>query len=220
MTAYLIKGTPPSVEVFTFTDPAAANRAAGSRFEGAPTTVVAEESDLASMSGPAIVALHNALAQDDSQVVSRFATRSDGARRTFARLEERFRAQPTESESKNVPAEVINEGEAEVAPKKSKKAAKPKKARAEKVVRAKKAPAEKKGRSYKPEVRSTGGTQSKATALEMIQRKNGATVEEIAERLGLSVGSAKNLVWYLRRDGHKIVAGTKSDAGRKPYVIG
>ena len=42
-------------------------------------------------------------------------------------------------------------------------------------------------------------------------------IQEIADKLELSLGSAKNLVWYLRRDGEKIVVDKTSD--RKPYVI-
>lgn len=92
-----------------------------------------------------------------------------------------------------------------------------KKTKAAKAPKVKKAPKERKG--YKTEVASTGGTESKAKALELIQRAKGATPAEIAEKLECSLGTAKNLIWYLRRDGKKIVLGEKV-GDRRPYVIG
>lgn len=222
MTTYLIKGlTRAGTEVFTFTDDAAATRAAEGRFLDHPTAIFSNVGDLANRSGPSLVAFHNALIPEGVKPVNKFETRTIGAERVFALLESQYQHQPVESEAANSKAteaastkdedDMTTKGKA----KKVKKAKEPKAPRAkkEKKVRVKK------DRTFKAAVKSKGGEKSKATALEMISRKMGATAEEIAERLELSVGSAKNLVWYLRRDGNKIVRGTKSDAGRQPYVM-
>lgn len=171
------------------------------------------EADLASFSGPSLVALYNALgAESGTPPVSRFTTRGDGARRCFTIIEEKYRNQPTEvaAEASSEPEgpadnETNEEGTDDMA-----KAKKTKKAPKAKVVRIKKERVAKGPRVHKSEVKSKGGEASKATALEMIKRANGATAEQIAERLEVSIGTAKNLVWYLRRDGKKIVLDRKT----------
>lgn len=184
----------------------------------------ASPEDLA-LSGPALAGLYAKLADlagIGGTTPSRFATRGDGQRRVFALLEENFKtapeaAAPPASDTPAVTDETTTQENDDVATK-GKKAKKVKVAQAGKKVRTPKAPREKKERKLKATIVSKGGEKSKAVALEMIQHKMGATAQEIAEKLELSLGSAKNLVWYLKRDGNKIVVNKESD--RKPYVIG
>jgi len=127
MVTYLILGlSRKDVEVFTFADVAAANRAIETRFANCSTSVVSEVGDLASKSGPSLVAMHNALAPDGAKPVNKFETRSIGAERVFGLLESQFRNQPVESEAANskvASAAETQNGENEMA-KKGKKAAK------------------------------------------------------------------------------------------------
>lgn len=177
------------------------------------------------LNGPSLVSLHNALialAGIDVPNVNRFTTRQDGQRRVFALLESNFKTAPEAAAPPkvDVPAATsettTNEDDMATKGKKAKKTKAVKVAKVKKV-RTPKAPREKKVRQYKAAVVSKGGEKAKASALEMIERKNGATAQEIADKLELSLGSAKNLVWYLRRDGKKIVV--NKDSERKPYVI-
>lgn len=102
MTAFLIKGlSRKAIDVFRFSDVVAARRADEARFREDPTTVVERADDLESKGGPALVSLYNGLIEDGAAPVARFATRSDGARRVFAVLVERFSSLPLEDESKN-----------------------------------------------------------------------------------------------------------------------
>ena len=225
---YLIKGlSRKGMQVFTYSDISAANRAAETRFTDSPTTVAASDADLMAKSGPALVALYNGLIDDADKAIERFNNRGDGARRVFTLLVEKYAGQPVESESKNVDqadaksagdTETNNEDDMATKGKKVKKAAKAKVAKAprEKKVRE---PRAKKDRSYKAEVVSKGSKARMDEALALISRKTGATAEEIKDKLGVSLGTAKNLVWYLRRDGNKIVVGAKAESGRRPYVI-
>lgn len=185
--------------------------------------VVANPDDLKNkVSGTTMVILHTTLAKiansygRDRKVadVTKFESRSVGARRCFELIEELYQNQAPEAAAPPKADEVAattTTNEDEMA-----KGKKTKKVKAAKAPREKKAKV-KKDRQYKAAVVSKGGEKAKATALEMIQRKSGATAQEIADKLELSLGSAKNLVWYLRRDGHKIVVDKTSD--RKPYVI-
>ena len=217
MTFYLIKSgqTRADLAVFTFSNEASANRATETRFADYPTRIVETASDFVTnprggASGPELVALYNALIAEGTAPVERFKTRDAGAERVFALLEAKYKDQPVESEAASFEGEeaAANDEtetqESEVAAKKAKvkKPAKAKKAKAEKKPRAAKVKGEKK--PYQAEVNSSGGEASKATALELMQRPNGATVERIATKLGVSEGTAKNLIWYLRRDGKKI----------------
>lgn len=232
---YLIKGlSRAGTTVFTYSDAASANRAAEMRFPDAPTTVASEEADLLQKSGPALVALYNGLVAEGVPPVNKFTTRADGARRVFVLLIDKYSTQPIEDESSNVApdddksaGEDTNEDDMAAKGKKVKKTPKPKKAprvkkeRVEgpKKVRVKKEqPAgPKKTRAYQDEVISKGSEKRKAEALAMIERKMGATADEIKDKLGLSLGTAKNLVWYLRREGKKIVVDKTSE--RRPYVM-
>lgn len=219
MIAYLIKGaTRKGLAVYTYSNIASATRAAETRFTDYPTTVAAEESDLSRHSGPALVSLYNNLIGEGETPVNKFTTRSDGARRVFTLLVEMYAQQPVESEADSVVPETettTNEDDmkGKTKPKKAKKEPKAKKVRVKKE-RVAKAP---KDRHYKASVVSKGSEKAKGTALEMIQRANGATADEIKDRLGVSLGTAKNLVWYLRRDNYKIVVDRTKE--RKPYVI-
>lgn len=185
--------------------------------EGTTVILVASEDDLYRLvkSGPEMVALYNAVGNDPVLHTRRFKDRRDGARRTFGLIARLYPETPAEAAAPSTveqPGAANPEEGEDMASKKSKKAkgARPK---------AKKAATRKVGGGYKAEVASSGGTESKAKALEMIQRAKGATPEEIADKLGVSKGTAKNLIWYLRRDGEKIVLGEKS-GDRRPYVVG
>jgi ribosomal protein S25 len=189
--------------------------------KGIAGEVVGSESDLkTTFGGPALAALYNVVKADDAAPVERFTSKGDGARRCFAALEARYQNQAVEAAAPSTvesTSAANNEEEgADMAAKKTKKAkvAKTPKVKKEKKVRV---PKERKG--YSTTVKSSGGAASKATALELISRAKGATPEEIAEKLEVSLGTAKNLIWYLRRDGKKIVLGEKS-GDRRPYVIG
>ena len=228
MTAYLIKGlSRKGMQVFTYTDMAAAERASETRFREHPTTIAASHDDLSSKSGPALVSLYNGLIPEGEKPIERFMTRSAGAERVFELLVKQYQHQPVESESASVaPADATTSNEEDMATKgkkstktAAKKTAKPKTPKAPKAPKEKKvrAPRVPKDRNYKAEVVSKGSEKAKASALDLIQRANGATADEIKERLGVSLGTAKNLVWYLRRDGHKIVVDRTKE--RKPYVI-
>jgi len=217
------------MEVFTFADSSAAGRADETRFKDYPTTIASSEADLADKPGPTLVNLYNGLIDEGAPPVNKFTTRGDGARRVFALLVEKYAGQAVEAESENVapgdakPAgDESNEDSMATKGKKAKKAAKAKKApriKSERVPKEKRvrAPRPKKDRQYKAEVISKGSEKRKADALALIERKTGATAAEIKDKLGVTLGTAKNLVWYLRRDGHKIVVDRESE--RKPYVI-
>lgn len=181
------------------------------------------------VSGPGLVLLFNELVtianerQDGSKMepTARFTTKGDGQRRCFELLEELYitkapeAAAPPKTES---PAATNEEDDMASKKGKTKKAPRVKKEKVAKAPRVKKAPKEKKPRVHKDKVASTGGSASKATALELIGRANGATPSQIAEKLDVSLGTAKNLIWYLRRDGHKIVLGKKS-GDERVYVL-
>lgn len=183
--------------------------------------VVGDADDLKAFGGPALVALYNTLKPDDAEAVARFTTKADGARRAFAALEARYQNQAVEAAAPSTVSDdsaasdetIHNEDDMTKKTKKAKVAKAPK----EKKVRAPKVKKERKG--YSAKVKSSGGADSKAKALELIGRAKGATPEEIAEKLECSVGTAKNLIWYLRRDGEKIIRGEKA-GDRRPYVIG
>lgn len=186
--------------------------------------VVSTEDDLKAFGGPALVALYNAVKADDAEAVTRFTTKADGARRAFAALEARYQNQAVEAA---VPSTVLSTSAAEddtninqendMPKTKKTKAAKAPKVKKEPKAKTPKVKKERKG--YSAKVKSSGGAESKTKALELISRAKGATPEEIAEKLDISAGSAKNLIWYLRRDGEKIVLGEKA-GDRRPYVIG
>lgn len=219
------------------TSEAAATALAGDVTVGGVTGVaVSGVDDLAKLSGPALAMLFNRLIDkavegDNSEKhVARFKDRESGAKRVFDLLETHFKDAPeaaAPSTGNTSAAESSNEEDMATKGKKStkkvaKKTAKPKTPKAPKAPKAPKekkvrAPRVPKDRNYKAEVVSKGSEKAKASALELIQRANGATADEIKERLGVSLGTAKNLVWYLRRDGHKIVVDRAKE--RKPYVI-
>lgn len=182
--------------------------------------VVSTVDDLKAFGGPALVALYNALREDGSEPVSRFATKGDAARRCFAALEARHQNQAAGAAAPSTVDEASaaepNDG-AEVMKSKKAKVAKAPKPKKEPKAHAPKVKKEHKG--YSAKVKSSGGAESKGKALELVSRAKGATPEKIAEKLGCSVGTAKNLIWYLRRDGKKIVLGEKA-GDRRPYVIG
>lgn len=175
--------------------------------------LVGDEDDLykAVPSGPDLAALYNAVGGESPALkVKRFKDRVDGARRTFGLIHQLYHQKSVEAAAPSLTAPTESAAE-ESGMKKTKKA------KAAKTPKAKKAPKERKG--YSAKVKSSGGTESKTKALELLQRAKGATPDEIAEKLGVSTGTAKNLIWYLRRDGKKIVLGEKS-GDRRPYVIG
>lgn len=189
--------------------------------------VVGDTDNIKVFGGPAIVALFNAVKANDAEAVTRFTTKADGARRAFAALEARYQNQTVEvaapstvSQERVANDETDHNEENTDMPKtkaKKTKAAKAPKAKKETKVRAPKVKKERKG--YSAKVKSSGGADSKKTAMELISRVKGATPAEIAEKVGCSIGSAKNLIWYLRRDGAEIILGEKT-GDRRPYVVG
>ena len=181
--------------------------------DDAPTWLVTCAADLATKPGPLLVKLHNALAPEGTEV-KKFETRMHGADRLFRLIngDNPKDSAPT-AEPAAAPTALPSNVEKEAEMAKTKKPKKVKTVRV-KAVRVAKAP---KDRSYKAKVVSKGGEKAMGSALELIKRANGATAQEIADKLEVSLGTAKNLVWYLRRDGKKIVVDKTKD--RKPYVI-
>lgn len=179
--------------------------------------LIANESDLykAVPSGPDLAALYNAVGGNDLILkVKRFKDRVDGAKRTYGMISRLYPEVPEAA----APSTTFFPSAA-TTPEEGDMTKKTKKAKVAKAPKAKKARTPKERKGYSTEVKSSGGAESKAKALELIQRAKGATPAEIAEKLGVSTGTAKNLIWYLRRDGKKIVFGEKS-GDRRPYVIG
>jgi len=200
------------------------------RASNSPTingVAAASASDL-NLSGPTLAVLFNKLldkavpGDNTENHVARFKDRESGARRVFTLLEEHFKDAPEAAapSTGNTSAAPETNNEDDMATKGKKKVKKAAKAKVAKAPREKKVrePRPKKDRSYKDEVVSKGSEKRMGEALKLIERKNGATATEIKDGLGVSLGTAKNLVWYLRRDGHKIVVDRASE--RRPYVIG
>lgn len=153
--------------------------------------IAAESPEDLNLSGPNLVGLFNAISAAASGIagenayptVSRFATRSDGQRRVFGLLEEKFKtapeaaAPPASADPAAEPETTTQENEVASKGKKAKAAKKPKKERAAKPVKVKKE------NGAKALVREES---SRGKLLKLAVENPGISLASIASRAGVS----------------------------------